>query len=163
MQRRPSVMVIQPTQAASISQLFQIGVFGLAVSFGHWQALDPFLSTRAVFGFQDKSAVIGEYLKGFRNVFATWNFDGSNRSDVQSLTYCSSWSLLIALKDFQNVQCQVKGTKGQKSKLTISSLYESLSPERVKYRLFHFLKILHRPPFFSLSWPSITGSCSSTK
>lgn len=43
------------------------------------------------------------------------------------------------------------------------SLYARRAPDKVKYLFFHFLKILHLPPFFSFNWPSMTGSSSAMK
>ena len=64
-----------------------------------------------------------------------------------------NWSFDISCQSEENLKCCT----------IVSSRYVNLSPESVKYRLFHFLKMLQRPPFFSFNWPWMTGSCSWTK
>lgn len=81
-------MMIKASQRATISQFFQVGIFGLAMSFGYRQALNPLLGTGAVLGFEDKSTIIGENFKSFWNVFTTGYFDRTNRTYIKGLSDC---------------------------------------------------------------------------
>ena len=64
------------------------------------------------------------------------------------------WSTLKTCQNFQKKWYQYY------VRVLTTSLYVSLAPESVKYRLFQRRNNFHFPLFFSFSWPSITGSFS---
>lgn len=140
----------------------------LTVCLCYGKTLDPLLGVGAVFGLEHEGPVVSEDLKGLGDVPPAFlgHLDRADRPHVQGLSHASLVVLnkiIVKKLNGGKIQNRFLGAKKHVMAVLTVSLYMSFAPERVKYRLFHFLNIFHFPPFFSFSCPSITGSLSCKK
>lgn len=125
---------------------FRRHLLGVGMRHDDTQTLNPLLGVFPVFRFKNQCLVAGKYFECFRNVSCpTWHLHRLNLVDVDAFTTTlNNWNVTLCFL---------------LSLLLTDPRTDKWAPESVKYLVRHLLNNRHLP-FFSLSWPSITGWAS---